>query len=170
MEKNIAEIRLINLQKVINEFSPSPGNRAAFCRAHGLDPAQLGQYFTGSEHGRKMGERKAREIETAASLPPGFLDQVESERDHHATMPEAQNQASHNGAPITYETTRPNHALTAEETTYVRPYNLVYCSAEELAVVTAMREADKHGYQMIVTAAKNAPRDLSKLKAIKNAG
>lgn len=76
MKKELWQIRRDNLQALIDQFHEVPGNRAAFCRTYGLDPLQLGHYFTVSKNARRMGERKAREIEARTkTLSAGWLDQ-----------------------------------------------------------------------------------------------
>lgn len=74
MNKELWEIRRDNLQGLIDAFPEAPGNRAAFCRKYELDPLQIGQYFTLSKNARKMGERKAREVEEKIGIRSGWLD------------------------------------------------------------------------------------------------
>lgn len=79
MSDEVANNRKQNLQRLIDSFPEAPGNRAAFCRKFGLDPLQIGHYFTASKNGRRMGEQKAREIEQKIEgLPTGWLDQAHS--------------------------------------------------------------------------------------------
>lgn len=75
MNREIWEIRRDNLQALINIFPGAPGNRSAFCRKYGFDHLQIGQYFTASKNARRMGERKAREIESKiGTIRQGWLD------------------------------------------------------------------------------------------------
>lgn len=74
MTHTIANIRKENLRQLIDDFPIAPGNRAAWCRHYGLDPLQIGHYFTKSKNARKMGERKAREIEALCGKKPGWMD------------------------------------------------------------------------------------------------
>jgi hypothetical protein len=71
MRSHINETRLRRLQQLINRFPKDPGNRAAFCREHGLNEAQVGHWFTGV---RSFGEKSARSVEDAVGLAPGYLD------------------------------------------------------------------------------------------------
>ncbi|MFZ3001406.1 MAG: hypothetical protein WA071_13845 [Undibacterium umbellatum] len=146
MTKNLHDIRLQNLAKLIENFELGPGNRAAFCRAYGFDPLQMGQYFTESDHGRKMGERKARSIETKIGLNAGWLD-----KDHSNT-----NDVS----------SRPIHTNEAP-TKSVPKISLIYADDEEIEMLTAYREATELGKNLFRAAMKNAPRDIERLKTLR---
>ncbi|MFZ6871140.1 hypothetical protein ACO0LF_03635 [Undibacterium sp. Di27W] len=148
MNDEIAELRQKKLQELIDSFSTDPGNRAAFCRAHGLDPLQIGQYFTTGSHGRNIGERKARHIEKMVGLEPGWLDQIDSNRNKTKAA-----------TPIV------NEQPTNESLNIV---SLTYVTIEEIELLTAFREANDMGKNMFKAAILTAPRDQARIRSIKN--
>lgn len=139
MNKDMHKIRLANLQKLIESHDPDPGNRAAFCRAYGLDPLQVGQYFTGGDNGRNIGERKARAIEQAVGLENGWMDQSSN------------------------ESAKTNFKSIATTTP---PMPLIYVDFEELELLTHLRQSTPAGREILINFAKTVEKDHSKLKKL----
>ena len=146
MTKNMHQIRLSNLQRLIDDYPTDPGNRAAFCRAYGLDPLQVGQYFTGGENGRNIGERKARAIEGVVGLDAGWMDRHDSSKS----------------------------ASTHEKSVYLESkiepktpqLDLVYVTREEMDILTNFRQSTENGREILSNMAKNIEKDQAKLKKL----
>jgi hypothetical protein len=141
---DIKNTRASNLQRLINEYEDAPGNRAAFCRRFGLDPLQIGQYFTNSENGRNIGEKKARQIEELVGLTHGWLDQVE----HDTTTP----------------TTL--HAIKEVRSAYAEDHQLIWATNEEQALLTQFRLGTVTSQELMMNFAKNAIKDPEKVKRL----
>ena len=144
-------LRQTNLQKLIDEFPHSPGNRAAFCRHYGLDALQIGQYFTESKNGRNIGERKAQSIEKAVGLAPGWLSQQHDSNAYDgvkATTPDSVMQESHH-----------EYHSTAS-------MQLMWATPEEAAILTQYRLATTESQKMMANFADTLIKDPEKLKKL----
>lgn len=144
MNKKMHQIRLDNLQRLIDDYQADPGNRAAFCRAYGLDSLQIGQYFTGGENGRNIGERKARTIEESVGLESGWMDRQ---------VPLTVRQ----DVPVYFEAKIAPKAPTLD---------LVYVTHDEIELLTLLRQATAAGKEILFNVAREVEKDQAKLKKL----
>lgn len=81
----IAEIRREKLRQYIKQHYKT---RAEFADAIGKSPAQVAMWFMKSDGKRDIGEKLAREIETALGRPNGWMDRL-YENDSAEIIPDA---------------------------------------------------------------------------------
>jgi hypothetical protein len=120
------------------------GGKAKFARKVGLTDSRVSQLM-GDNYTRNIGRKVADMIEDAFEKKRGWLDHEHKDNEESSVS---------------------INQVEPQSTSQPEKLDLMYATQEEIRLVTAFREANEMGRNMFITAMKNAPRDVEKLKSI----
>lgn len=129
-------------RKNARQLVKSAGGPAKFARMTGLTDSRVSQ-ITGDNFTRNIGKKTAELIETSFDKTEGWLS-----LDHD------------------YGEIQKSYAVNERQERPSSTVNLVYLTNEELEIITAFREADQQGKDLIHTSKKLAVKDEKKLRDI----
>lgn len=135
---DIADIRRENIRKYIKDNFRT---RAEFAEKINKSPAQVAMWFMKSQGRRDIGEKLARDIETALELPSGWMDR-QTLSTTHATR---------------YETTTPvsaSHATGYEGENDSQPCNMMELDMYEQALIELIKDQSADQKAMLLDIAK----------------